>query len=651
MIIKKMTASFGTLENETLELKDGLNIVRSPNESGKSTWCAFIKAMLYGVDSSAREKGGVKPDKVRFAPWSGQPMSGAMDIEYEGRELTLSRQGRASSPMKDFSAAFTDTSEKLDIPPGAVGETLLGISRDVFERSAFIGQGAVPTRGSPEIEKRIAAVVQTGDEESSVTQAQDSLKAALRRRRFNRSGRLPEIETEMDGIRAALTESERERARGGELRAAIGTAVAKRAELTEMAAESRRECRRRALDSLNASRESITMLENERMEKSRELTEAETELKNDIFGDEPTEKCRKKVEYDLEKNAAHRAKAEKGGKLSLNIALLTVLALAAVLISAFKLLEGTPAVIVSSLLGVLAIVQAVRLGKQYMMRSAVRSETEELLSAYGCGSIEEISELPELHDRLICRRDSAEKAVAELEIRLKRANEKRDDQNRAMLSELDFTEGDGEAVRCTKQLEICERELGRLREEYALWEGRQSARGSEAELNGRLEELSGEHDRLTEEYNALTLALETIGEAGTEIQNRMTPELSRRAAAFFSRLTGGKYDAVLLDKELSASAKTGNDSVARESAFLSVGAVDQLYLAVRLAVCELALPKEKRTPLILDDALVNFDDMRCGYAVELLRELSRDRQIVLFTCHDREMDYVKGLSDVNTVEK
>ncbi|MEG0035030.1 MAG: ATP-binding protein, partial [Oscillospiraceae bacterium] len=53
-----MTASFGALQNEILELNEGLNIVCSPNESGKSTWCGFIKSMLFGVDSAAREKGG-----------------------------------------------------------------------------------------------------------------------------------------------------------------------------------------------------------------------------------------------------------------------------------------------------------------------------------------------------------------------------------------------------------------------------------------------------------------------------------------------------------------------------------------------------------------------------------------------------------------
>jgi uncharacterized protein YhaN len=51
-----MTATFGKLSHETLTLKPGLNIIEAPNEWGKSTWCAFILAMLYGIDTSSRSK-------------------------------------------------------------------------------------------------------------------------------------------------------------------------------------------------------------------------------------------------------------------------------------------------------------------------------------------------------------------------------------------------------------------------------------------------------------------------------------------------------------------------------------------------------------------------------------------------------------------
>lgn len=41
MKIRKLTGTFGKLRQQTLELKDGLNIIEAPNEAGKSTWAAF----------------------------------------------------------------------------------------------------------------------------------------------------------------------------------------------------------------------------------------------------------------------------------------------------------------------------------------------------------------------------------------------------------------------------------------------------------------------------------------------------------------------------------------------------------------------------------------------------------------------------------
>ena len=48
MKIRSMTATFGKLNRAHLELEEGFNLIEAPNEGGKSTWCAFWKAMLYG---------------------------------------------------------------------------------------------------------------------------------------------------------------------------------------------------------------------------------------------------------------------------------------------------------------------------------------------------------------------------------------------------------------------------------------------------------------------------------------------------------------------------------------------------------------------------------------------------------------------------
>jgi len=71
MRIKRMTATFGSLDHETLELEEGLNILTLPNEGGKSTWCAFLRVMLYGLNTRERDKKGFLADKTRYQPWSG----------------------------------------------------------------------------------------------------------------------------------------------------------------------------------------------------------------------------------------------------------------------------------------------------------------------------------------------------------------------------------------------------------------------------------------------------------------------------------------------------------------------------------------------------------------------------------------------------
>ena len=105
MLIRKMSASFGRLRNQSLELREGLNIIQAPNEAGKSTWCAFLSAMLFGVSSRERDRAGFLAGKNRYAPWQGELMSGRMDVVQGDRELTLIRSTRRpTSPMGVFQA-------------------------------------------------------------------------------------------------------------------------------------------------------------------------------------------------------------------------------------------------------------------------------------------------------------------------------------------------------------------------------------------------------------------------------------------------------------------------------------------------------------------------------------------------------------------
>ena len=68
-----------------------------------------------------------------------------------------------------------------------------------------------------------------------------------------------------------------------------------------------------------------------------------------------------------------------------------------------------------------------------------------------------------------------------------------------------------------------------------------------------------------------------------------------------------------------------------------------MYLALRLAVWEVL---SEESPLILDDALVRFDQGRMEKAMELLSDLSQNRQVLLFSCQQREKEYVSHLVNI-----
>ena len=163
--------------------------------------------------------------------------------------------------------------------------------------------------------------------------------------------------------------------------------------------------------------------------------------------------------------------------------------------------------------------------------------------------------------------------------------------------------------------------------------GRTEAMDTEDALRQQLETERSRIAALEETCGALELALDTLAEASAQLQRRFAPTISRRAQALFSRMTGGRYDRLTLSEDLSLMAGAQSEATLRSPLWRSDGTADQLYLSLRLALSEALAPN---APLILDDALVRFDDCRLQKALEVLQELSQSRQILLFSCQSRE---------------
>ena len=205
MRILSMTATFGKLSRQTLTFDEGLNIIEAPNEWGKSTWCAFLMAMLYGIDTGTRSKTGYLADKEHYAPWSGEPMSGSMDILWNDRKITLQRQNKGRTPMGEVKAFETETGipvPELSVP--APGQVLLGVERSVFARAGFLKLSEMPVTEDESLRRRLNELVTTGDESGASDDLAQKLRDLKNKCRFNKKGLLPEAEAKLADLEQKL---------------------------------------------------------------------------------------------------------------------------------------------------------------------------------------------------------------------------------------------------------------------------------------------------------------------------------------------------------------------------------------------------------------------------------------------------------------
>lgn len=683
MHILEMQAAYGRLRGDSLRLEPGLNLIYAPNESGKSTWCSFIRTMLYGLPT---RQSGPLADKNRFAPWTGEAMQGRMDLETDGRRWTVLRDTRrASAPMQNFACTYTGTAQPVPEVNGQnLGETLLGVPREVFQRSAFIGQSGLAVSQDPELERRIAALLSTGQEDVSYSESYDRLKKQLNRRRHNKTGLIPQLEQEQARLDDALRRQAELSAQLENAREQQCTAQTRVEELEQRRAQwealEKQEALRQwreAQEDLARRSQQLTALQQldgnlpdrdtlARMQAQLELLEQAggTLTQARRIAQQRQTEAREAQEawsahplYPNNENQlrqqAEAMTAPAGPGKALPIAAGVLLCAAA---AALALLPAP-----AKLIAAIGAAAAVGLFLYYMAsrrRAAAAEGLTQQLQGQLVTLLAQVQPFwPEANGAdgvrvaltaALRRREALDGAA----LQVQQAQIRCDAMSRH-LPQPPLPDPEETLPRPVLSREQIDAALPQVRNQL------REARSRVDSLTGQLrtmdspESLQAQRDQCTRrlealqaEYDAIALAMEALTQANTVLQTRFSPALGAETARIFSAITGGRYDKVLLDRNLSLSAQPAGDAMPRALSLLSQGAGDQLYLAVRLAICRMVLPRDKAAPLILDDALANFDDQRLAAALDWLLEESRTRQILLFTCHRREGDYLRDHAHV-----
>ena len=153
-----------------------------------------------------------------------------------------------------------------------------------------------------------------------------------------------------------------------------------------------------------------------------------------------------------------------------------------------------------------------------------------------------------------------------------------------------------------------------------------------------LQSVTGEMKALYAKQQAISLAEETLVSLAAQGGKENAGLLNAAAAEIFGQITNGKYRDVTFSKTYEPQVMVGEKR--RNPKDFSGGTVQQLYFATRMAAGKF-LEKEEELPFLLDEPFAGYDSNRMSEALQWLG--GQERQILLFTCQEREKECLEEL--------
>ncbi len=184
------------------------------------------------------------------------------------------------------------------------------------------------------------------------------------------------------------------------------------------------------------------------------------------------------------------------------------------------------------------------------------------------------------------------------------------------------------------EIEVLRGEVERLEQEQQHLQQEETVDQIEGERLALKEEI-----RLAERQRDRKFLLATIiREADRSFREEHQPEVVRRAGEYLAIITDRRYDRLVVGEE-----ESGDPFLLRGPGYphampverpISTGTREQVYLALRLAVIDHLDAGSERLPLFIDEAFVNWDARRRERGLQLLQQVSGQRQLFVFTCHE-----------------
>ena len=134
--------------------------------------------------------------------------------------------------------------------------------------------------------------------------------------------------------------------------------------------------------------------------------------------------------------------------------------------------------------------------------------------------------------------------------------------------------------------------------------------------------------------SAVNVSIESLEKAKEYMHKSFTPKLNTIASKYLALLTNSKYENLSADENFNILITS---TIPRKGELFSGGTIDQMHFSLRLAIIDMLFGNDKIF-LILDQPFMQYDEERKSSALNLLKEISPNRQILLFGEKCKEAD-------------
>ena len=597
-LVRVNITAFGKLKNVAFDFADGVNILQQQNGFGKSTLCAFVRAMLYGLNYNYKLTSGVRmSDVTRYKPWdSTAKFGGSMEICHQCKHYHIERFFGSTAKNESLTVVELATGRQLNIP--YPGEYFLGLTVDSYDRCTYLPQEQIDIVSNENLDGKLANL-------------QEKLRAYKKSLQHERGmgGQIPALEKEIFELQRKLANAQgqvQNRKRMSEQLVQIESAIAQ--------LEQEEGNLKLSIDSLQQSlfQSKPSQADMELAQKIDDVEQKLASVPQTITEDFVTFNNLQEQTKALE--GKHNQKTFGGKWLAICIAAAVVL-VAVLAVAQLYLFAGIAAALS---VGAILLLVASNSKKNSQQIEQLHNQIEQIASKYinpnGKSFHQICSEFWKYHNdyqtNLAVRKALGEKPII------------KGDDNKI---EWQLNQAKGKLASVVAQREQLTKTAHQLQFELS------QPMASTVEI---AEELLAKEQLLQEakhNYQVATQTANLLAQAKESLSSAYIPDLCKRTEKLLNAVTNGNYK-VVADRTFAISLQENGQT--KPLVAFSRGVKEITVLCFRIALAELIYGKDIPL-LIVDDAFVNFDEQNFNKATALLKQLSQTTQVIYFTCHDR----------------